>query len=80
MSEKPFVFEDALKRIEEIVNSLEKGEVTLRESMALFEEGTVLIRRCSEELDTAEQQVVQLKKGADGMPEELPFVPDNSEN
>lgn len=80
MNEKPFIFEEALRRIEEIVNALEKGDVSLKESMALFEEGTTLIRKCSDELDSAEQQVVQLKKNADGVPEELPFVPDENAN
>jgi exodeoxyribonuclease VII small subunit len=62
-----------MKRLDEIVKGLEQGDVTLQDSMALFEEGTALIRRCTELLDSAEQQVVRLKKGADGAPEELPF-------
>jgi exodeoxyribonuclease VII small subunit len=73
MSEKNLSFEQALLRIDEIVRSLEKGEVTLSESMKLFEEGTALIRRCGDELDKAEQKVVRLRKGEDGQPEELPF-------
>ena len=55
------------------MGALEKGDVTLSDSMAMFEEGTALIRRCSTMLDSAEQQVVRLKKGPDGAPEELPF-------
>lgn len=66
-------FESALKRLEEIVHGLEKGDVSLNDSMLLFEEGTALVRRCSTLLDEAEQQVVRLKKGEDGAPEELPF-------
>ena len=62
-----------MKRLEEIVSGLEKGDVSLLDSMAMFEEGAALIRRCSEMLDSAEQQVVRLKKGPDGAPEELPF-------
>ncbi len=73
MSEKELSFEESMKRLGEIVAALEKGDVTLRDSMTMFEEGTVLIRRCSEMLDNAEQQVVRLKKGPDGAPEELPF-------
>ena len=73
MSEKELSFEESMKRLGEIVAALEKGDVTLRDSMSMFEEGTVLIRRCSEMLDNAEQQVVRLKKGPDGAPEELPF-------
>ena len=66
-------FEQALSRIEEIVRALEKGDVALDESMKLFAEGTELIRRCGAQLDEAEQQVVRLKKGPDGAPQELPF-------
>ncbi len=73
MADKKMTFEQALGRIEEIVRSLEKGDVSLSDSMKLFEEGTKLIRRCGDELDKAEQQVVKLRKGADGSPEELPF-------
>ena len=66
-------FEQSLKRLDEIVKSLEKGDVSLSDSMSLFEEGTALIKSCGEMLDKAEQKVVMLKKGADGMPVELPF-------
>ena len=66
-------FEQSLKRLDEIVRALEKGDVALSESMKLFEEGTVLIRRCGDMLDSAEQQVVRLRKGPDGAPQELPF-------
>ena len=73
MADKELSFEASLQRLEEIVGALEKGDVTLSDSMAMFEEGTALIRRCSTMLDSAEQQVVRLKKGPDGAPEELPF-------
>lgn len=73
MAKKELSFEEAMKRLEEIVKHLEQGDVSLRDSMALFEEGTALLRRCSDQLDSAEQQVVRLKKGPDGTPEELPF-------
>ena len=73
MAEKELSFEEAMKRLDEIVAALEKGDVTLHDSMAMFEEGTALIRRCTGLLDSAEQQVVRLKKGPDGAPEELPF-------
>ena len=53
--------------------SLEKGDVPLDASLALFEEGSHLLAACNEMLDTAEQKVVQLKKGRDGAPVELPF-------
>jgi len=73
MAKKTQNFEESLKRLEEIVASLERGDVSLSDSMQLFEEGTALVKGCTEMLDAAEQQVVRLKKGADGTPEELPF-------
>ena len=73
MAKKEQGFEASLKRLEEIVAALEKGDASLSDSMKLFEEGSGLIRRCSELLDEAEQQVVRLRKGPDGAPEELPF-------
>ena len=66
-------FENALKRIDEIVRHLERGDAPLEQSLALFEEGTALIRNCGKMLDEAEQKVVKLRKGEDGAPVELPF-------
>ena len=66
-------FEEALSRLEEIVRHLEKGDLPLNDSLTLYEEGTKLIAQCSKLLDEAEQKVVQLGKGPDGAPEELPF-------
>ncbi len=70
--EKPS-FEQSIKRLDEIVKLLEKGDAPLSESLKLFEEGTALISNCSGLLNEAEQKVVKLRKGADGEPEELPF-------
>lgn len=72
-------FESSMNRLEEIVAALEKGDATLSDSMTLFEEGTALIRRCGKLLDEAEQQVLRLKKGPDGAPEELPFDAETEE-
>ncbi len=77
MAKEEMSFEQALKRLDEIVKGLERGDVSLGDSMTMFEEGTALIRRCTGLLDAAEQQVVRLKKGADGAPEELPFEAEN---
>lgn len=66
-------FEQSLSRLEEIVRLLERGDAPLSESLGLFEEGAGLVKSCSKLLDEAEQKVVQLRKGPDGAPEELPF-------
>ncbi len=73
MKKNEQTFEQSLERLEQIVRLLEKGDAPLAESLGLFEEGTALIRACSKQLDEAEQKVVQLRKGPDGEPEELPF-------
>lgn len=72
MSEK-VTFETQIQRLEQIVAQLERGDVALADSLALFEEGTKLVAACSGELEQAEQQVVRLMKGSDGNPVELPF-------
>ena len=66
-------FEKSLERIEEIVKSLERGDVPLDEALSLFEEGTKLIKSCGKMLDGAEQKVVALQKGDDGEPVEHDF-------
>lgn len=71
MTEK--TFEQSLARLEEIVKLLERGDAPLGESLGLFEEGAGLVKSCAKLLDEAEQKVVQLRKSADGTPEELPF-------
>ena len=73
MAKKMLSFEEAMQRLEEIVRLLERGDVPLEESLALFEEGSGLIAQCSKLLDHAEQKVIKLKKGSDGAPVELPF-------
>lgn len=66
-------FEEALARLDEIVRQLESGDMLLSDSLALYEEGTGLIKACSKMLDQAEQKVVKLKKGPDRAPIELEF-------
>ena len=66
-------FEENITRLEEIVSLLERGDAQLKDSLALFEEGTKLVSTCSVMLEKAEQQVVKLQKGADGEPREIPF-------
>ena len=74
MSKKEEItFEQSLKRIEEIVSSLENGELELEQSMTLFEEGTGLISKCTARLNEAQQKVTKLTAGENGEPMEVPF-------
>jgi exodeoxyribonuclease VII small subunit len=63
---EPARFEDALKRLEEIVSRLERGELTLEESLALYEEGIKLSRFCHTKLEEAEAKIELLMKDAKG--------------
>ena len=62
-----------MARLEEIVKLLEKGEESLDSALSLFTEGTALVKSCAGKLDRAEQKVIKLVKGADGMPTETEF-------
>lgn len=73
MPKKSVTFEASMVRLDEIVKTLEKGDVALEESMRLFEEGIKLSAKCSELLATAEQKVSTLMKGPDGSPVEQEF-------
>ncbi|MCR5090192.1 MAG: exodeoxyribonuclease VII small subunit [Oscillospiraceae bacterium] len=73
MDEKKLSFEESMKRLEEIVTHLEKGDISLQESLTLFEEGSSLLKDCSRMLDEAEQKVVQLRKSTNREPEEYPY-------
>ena len=67
-------FEASMLRLEQIVRSMEKGDVELEESLKLFQEGTELIRRCGKLLDEAELQVKKIMTAPDGSPVEEVFT------
>ncbi len=58
-------FEQALSRLEQIVKSLEGGNVPLEDLIKLFDKGTSLVKLCTERLDKAEEKVklLQMKDG-----------------
>ncbi len=59
-------FEDSLKRLEEIVRRMEDGELTLEESLQLYEQGVNLTRVCSERLDEAEKRIEIITRNDQG--------------
>lgn len=65
-------FEGALSRLEEIVRLLESPNAPLDELLSLFEEGTGLVKQCTNQLDTAEQKIKILVE-KDGVIDEQPF-------
>ena len=65
-----FDFEQALENLEELVSSMEDGELTLEESLQAFEKGIKLTRECQSALKNAEQKV-QLLLNENGDTEEI---------
>jgi exodeoxyribonuclease VII small subunit len=65
---KEMSFERALKELESIVTRLEKGDVELEESIAIYERGEVLKEHCDRLLRQAEAKVEKLTFAADGSP------------
>ncbi|MBQ3928845.1 MAG: exodeoxyribonuclease VII small subunit [Clostridia bacterium] len=59
---KKFDYEQSVLRLEEIVTLLEKGELSLEESMRLFEEGTKLSAACYDILNKAEQKITLISE------------------
>ena len=61
-------FEDALKRLEAIVQRLESGEASLDESIGLYEEGAKLRIQCEARLKSAQEKIDKIVLGPDGAP------------
>jgi exodeoxyribonuclease VII small subunit len=73
-NEAPIAFEDALARLEEIVHSLEEGNIGLSESLERYEEGVKLLRQSYEILQRAERKIEILSGvDAEGRPIVEPF-------
>ena len=73
MSENKDNFEKNLKELEEVVRTLESGNVTLDEMLTLFEKGVTLTKSCTNQLDKAEQKINILVKGENGEMTEKEF-------
>lgn len=59
-------FEGAMARLDQIVHEMEDAALPLQRMLALFEEGTLLGKRCQELLDLAELRIQQVLQDADG--------------
>lgn len=68
MSEQSRTFEASMGRLEEIVRRMERGDVSLEDTLKLFDEGTALVQQCNKQLDETELTIVKLMKGEDGNP------------
>ena len=62
-------FEDAMRELEKVVGQLERGDVALDDSIALYERGAQLKARCEAKLKEAEEKVAKITLNADGTPQ-----------
>lgn len=60
MSETKLSFESRLKRLEQIVQMMESGDLPLEESLKLFHEGNALLKSLQEELSNAEMEIAKI--------------------
>ncbi len=75
----PAKFEEALKRLEEITDALDKRDVELDKALALFEEGAGLVRFCTSKLEETKKKIEILVK-KNGAMKSVPFSPSDEED
>ena len=73
LQDKELAFEEALEKLEEIVEQMETGDLLLEEALAKFTEGMTLSKLCLEKLNYAEQQIHMILKDETGKVTEKPF-------
>ncbi|MBR5227897.1 MAG: exodeoxyribonuclease VII small subunit [Clostridia bacterium] len=66
-------FEESIKELEQTVQSLEKGDLTLEQALEAFEKGIALSKECNEKLDLAEKKI-NILVGTEGELKEESFV------
>ena len=67
---KPSDFEHSIKELEQVLNTMEQGNISLSESLAHYEKGVKLIRQCQEALEKAEQTLHVLNQSKDKLKNE----------
>jgi exodeoxyribonuclease VII small subunit len=65
--EKPKTFEESVADLEKIVAAIESGQIGLEESLAKYEQGMELVKKCRGILDRAEKRIEQLTQSGDGL-------------
>ncbi len=76
MPKKEISFEEAIKKLEEIVDSLENGDFPLEESLKLYEEGVKLVNICTTKINNVEKSVKILSNSGGELVEE-DFLPND---
>ena len=71
-------FEEAIARLEEIVEAMESDKMPLEELIVRYEEGVKLVKICQEKLEAAERRIEIISKGAGGKPQLTDFQPSST--
>ncbi|MGB0950662.1 MAG: exodeoxyribonuclease VII small subunit [Poseidonia sp.] len=61
MTNDTMTYDEALRRLEDLVSQLERGGKNLDETLAMFAEGTALLKRCQQELGEVEGRLAELR-------------------
>ena len=61
MTDDTMTYDEALRRLEDLVSQLERGGKNLDETLAMFEEGTDLLKRCQDELAEVEGRLAEMR-------------------
>ncbi len=77
MEEKEMNFEEAMQELETITRELEKGDLSLDESVKKFEKGMKVSKKCNEILENAEKRITILLKQENEEYKEENFVPED---
>ena len=73
-------FEEAMKKLEQIVQELESGDLPLEKAISKFEEGIRLSKFCSKKLDETEKRITVLLQDQEGNVSQKPFPSENETN
>lgn len=77
MAKEPaLTFEQSVAQLEQIVAAIESGQIGLEESLARYEQGMALVKRCRTILDSAEKRIEQLSETKEGLKAE-PLEPND---
>jgi len=80
LNKNGLTFESAIQRLEKIVTDMEEAELPLEDVIKKYEEGTRLVRFCSQKLDEAEKKIEILTKKTDGSVALEPFEVESGES
>ena len=79
MKKLPVKFEDALQALEMVVSRLERGDLSLEEALAAYEDGVALVRHLGTKLTEVEKRVEVLTQDAGGLFQLEPLTEDEDE-